>query len=320
MISVVVPVYNVSRYLDECLQSIADQFYSDWECILVDDGSKDDSGAICDRWVQKDARFRVIHQQNQGVSAARNNGIKASTGEYLCFIDSDDWVDPDYLKNLYDHIGAAEIAVSGLVQEYDDHNGAKTIPSMTKVFAMEPSSVLDFVDLNKKFLLYGPVQKLYCRDIITRYDIHFPVGCAYGEDLQFNYAYLEHVKKISQVAKFDYHYRIIGSGTLSSKLRPNQFGQDYEQWQLLRDFYVRHDMWLEPAKQLLYTRLWGTVYDGLFLYPKLTDVGISYLKKILSISEIEELRYYPFECSNWIRWAILQKQAWLFYLFFKFKK
>lgn len=320
MISVVVPVYNVSQYLTECLRTIADQSYPNWECILVDDGSKDDSGAICDQWALKDSRFRVIHQQNQGVSVARNNGIKASSGEYLCFIDSDDWVDQDYLKHLYDHIGAAEIAVSGLVQEYDGNSGTMTMPSITKVFTLDPSSVLDFVDLNRKFLLYGPVQKLYRRDIITRYDIHFPVGCAYGEDLQFNYAYLEHVKKIAQVALCDYHYRIIGNGTLSSKLRPDQFRQDYEQWLLLRDFYIHHDLWLEPAKELLYTRLWGTVYDGLFLFPKLKNKGISYLQQILAIPDIDDLKQYAFSCAGWIRWAILSRQAWVFYLFFKFKK
>lgn len=320
MISIVIPVFNVSNYLDNCLSSIALQSYRDWECILVDDGSKDQSGVICDQWALKDSRFKVIHQPNQGVSAARNNGIKATKGDYLCFIDSDDWVDSNYLQHLFDHIGAADIAVSGLVQEYYDHSSAKSMPSTTKVFPLESSSILDFVDLNRKFLLYAPHEKLYCRDIITEYNILFPVDCAYGEDLQFNYAYLEHVRRIAQVAECDYHYRIIGSGSLSSKFRPNQFKQDYEQWQLLKDFYVRHDIWLSPAKELLYTRLWGTVYDGLFLYPKLKNERIAYLQKILSIPEIHELRDYPFECAKWIRWAILKQQALVFYIFFKFKK
>lgn len=320
MISIVVPVYNVSKYLDKCLQSIACQTYKDWECILVDDGSKDDSGAICDRWAQKDSRFMVIHQPNQGVSVARNNGIKEADGEYLCFIDSDDWVDSKYIQNLYEHIGEAEIAVSGLTQEYDDHSGIKTVPSVTKLFPLEPTSILDFVDLNRKFLLFAPHEKLYCRDIITKYNIHFPVDCAYGEDLQFNYSYLEHVKTIAQIAECDYHYRIIGSDTLSTKLRPNQFEQDYKQWKLLRDFYVRHNLWLEPAKDLLYTRLWGTVYDGLFLYPKLKDKRLSYLQMILSIPEISKLKQYDFACASWIRQTILWRLAWAFYIFFKFQK
>lgn len=320
MISIIVPIYNVANYLPKCLESISQQVFIDWECILVDDGSIDNSGDICDQWTTKDERFSVIHQKNGGVSAARNNGLKAATGEYVCFIDSDDWVDPDYLLHLDAYIGEAEIVVSGLVQEFDGHSGVMTIPSKTQVFTLEPSSVLDFVDLNKKFLLYAPHEKLYRRDIITKYDIHFPINCSYGEDLRFNYAYLEHVEKIAQVAVCDYHYRIIGSGTLSSKLRPDQFCQDYEQWLLLRDFYIRHNLWLEPAKELLYRRLWGTVYDGLFLYPKLKNMGFSYLQQILAIPEIDDLKQYNFSCAGWIRRAILRRQVWVFYLFFKFKK
>lgn len=320
MISIVVPIYNASKYLNECLNSIICQTFCDWECILVDDGSKDKSGEICEQWALKDSRFKVIHQQNQGVSVARNNGIKVSTGEYLCFIDSDDWVDPDYLQHLYNHIGDAEIAVSGLVREYNDHSGTSTVPCITKKVVLEPSSVMDFIALNKNFLLYGPVQKLYRKEIIDYFDIHFPENCAYGEDLLFNYSYLEHVKTIAQIAKCNYHYRIIGNGTLSSKFRPDQFKQDYEQWKLLRNFYVRHNLWLEPAKDLLYKRLWGTVYDGLFLYPKLKDKGFSYLQTILSIPEISKLKQYDFACASWIRHAVLWRQAWVFYLFFKFQK
>lgn len=320
MISIIVPVYNVAKYLEECLNSIICQTFSNWECILIDDGSKDDSGAICDQWTQKDSRFKVIHQQNLGVSVARNNGIKAAKGEFLCFIDSDDWVNPRYLQNLYNHIGSAEIAVSGLVREYDDYSGRKTVPSVTKQFVLEPSTVWDFIALNKDFLLYGPVQKLYRKNIIDRFDIQFPIECAYGEDLLFNYSYLEHVKTIAQIAECDYHYRIIGGGTLSTKLRPNQFEQDYKQWKLLRDFYVRHNLWLEPAKDLLYTRLWGSVYDGLFLYSKLKDKGFSYIHMILSTPEISMLKHYDYSCASWIRLAILWRQAWVFYIFFKLTK
>lgn len=320
MISIIVPVYNVSKYLNDCLCSIASQTHQDWECILVDDGSKDNSGVICDQWADKDSRFRAIHQQNQGVSAARNNGLKAARGEYVCFIDSDDWVDSEFLQHLLDHMGEAEIAVSGLAREYEDRSGSVIMPAETKGFAIEPFFIADFVDLNSKFLLYAPHEKLYRKEIIDRCDVHFPVDCAYGEDLQFNYAYLEHVKNIAQVAECDYHYRIIGSGTLSSKFRPDQFLQDYEQWQLLQDFYTRRNLWIEPAKTLLYTRLWGVVYDGLFLFPKLKDRGLHYLQMILEIPEIDELKQYDFACARWIRQAILWRQAWMFYFFFKFKK
>ena len=92
-ISVIVPVYQAEAYIRRCLDSIVNQTFQDWECILVDDGSKDNSGAICDEYAVKDSRFRVIHQTNRGVSVARQVGLDASKGEYIAFADPDDWVE-----------------------------------------------------------------------------------------------------------------------------------------------------------------------------------------------------------------------------------
>ena len=100
MISIIIPVYNVSQYLNECIQSVVNQSYKDFECILIDDGSSDGSEIICDQWEQKDSRIKVIHQPNQGVSKARNRGIAEVQGEYITFIDSDDWIDSNYLNAL----------------------------------------------------------------------------------------------------------------------------------------------------------------------------------------------------------------------------
>ena len=124
MISIIIPVYNVSQYLDECLKSVSAQTYTDWECILIDDGSTDNSGDICDRWCVKDPRFRVIHQANAGVSAARNKGIDLAQGDYITFIDSDDWVDDDYLDLLHAslHTSHADLCIVGLEQHKANGN------------------------------------------------------------------------------------------------------------------------------------------------------------------------------------------------------
>lgn len=100
LISVIVPVYNVERYLNQCIDSILAQTYKDFELILVDDGSKDKSGEICDEYVKKDSRIRVFHKKNGGVSSARNYGIDNAQGTYICFVDSDDWVDETYLEDM----------------------------------------------------------------------------------------------------------------------------------------------------------------------------------------------------------------------------
>ncbi|HAP8915983.1 TPA: glycosyltransferase family 2 protein, partial [Enterococcus faecium] len=100
-ISVIVPAYNVENYLENCLESISNQTHSNIEIIVVDDGSPDRSGEIAEEYKKKDMRLKVIHQVNGGLSAARNSGLDSATGDFVCFIDSDDWIEPDYLELLY---------------------------------------------------------------------------------------------------------------------------------------------------------------------------------------------------------------------------
>ncbi len=100
-VSIIVPVYNCEDYLERCLDSIKGQTLTDWECIVIDDGSSDNSGAVLERYASKDSRFRVIHQENRGVSAARNAGLDVAAGEYVGFVDSDDWIESDMFSILY---------------------------------------------------------------------------------------------------------------------------------------------------------------------------------------------------------------------------
>lgn len=324
MISVIIPVYNVQPYLDECIQSVIRQEYTDFECILVDDGSTDGSGQICDKWQKKDARIKVIHQSNQGVSAARNAGIEVARGEYITFIDSDDWVDANYLSSMAEVMESEDIdlVISGLFQEFNGGKRLQFAPHSSQTFELNKSNTKLFVELNEQFLLYAPYIKLYKSSLLQQHRIKFDTRYSFGEDLLFNYHYLEHVHRLSCIALSSYHYRIIGSNTLSSKLRPDQFQTDYAQWKVLKAFYERKKMWNEHAQALLYKRLWGTVYDGIFLYPKLNETGIDYLKQILSIPEIEDLKAHQslFHCSSWIKRAILARMSPLFYGYFKLKK
>lgn len=302
MISIIIPVYNAAKYLNQCLASIAVQSYIDWECIIIDDGSNDESQEICQSWLKKDSRFILLNQANQGVSVARNNGVKVAQGKYLTFIDSDDWIDKDYLKTLFENIHDADLVISGFKSEYEDDSNEEIKPSYNGVFRIGTDCLENFVDLNRKFLLYVPHEKLYRRDLIEHYKIRFPIGCSFGEDLQFNYKYLDCTTNISQVAEAYYHYRIVKKGNLSNLFRPNQFEQDYAQWKILKDFYVRHDMWLKPAKELLYKRLWGIVYDGIYSSKTCN-------KQILSIPEISDLKSYQhvFLCAKWIKFCILHR-------------
>ena len=115
-ISVIVPIYKVEAYLDKCVQSIVDQTYTNLEIILVDDGSPDRCGQMCDAWAAEDSRIRVVHKENGGLSDARNAGLAVATGQLISFIDSDDWIDPEFLQTLYDALrqNDAQIAECGI--------------------------------------------------------------------------------------------------------------------------------------------------------------------------------------------------------------
>ena len=124
LISIIVPIYNVEKYLRQCLDSIMNQTYRNCECLLIHDGSSDNSEDICREYVSKDSRFRYFEKENGGVSSARNLGIEHSKGEYITFIDSDDWVDSDYLEVLYNSLvdERADIAISTYKQFNMDDN------------------------------------------------------------------------------------------------------------------------------------------------------------------------------------------------------
>ena len=111
-VSIIVPVYNTEKYLRRCLDSIAAQTFTDWECICVDDGSPDAGGAMLDAYARRDARFRVIHQENGGVSRARNAGLDAARGEWIAFVDSDDWVEKLYITDVEDEADLFRVGLS----------------------------------------------------------------------------------------------------------------------------------------------------------------------------------------------------------------
>lgn len=323
MISIIVPVYNAEKYLEECLASIARQAFLDFECILIDDGSEDKSGSICDTWSLKDKRFHVVHQENSGVSSARNKGIEIAKGEYIAFVDSDDWLESDYLQTLYNRIDSdkSDLSILGICRDFPQGN-SKRYSYKSCSFPLDCEHVEEFVGLVDSLILYSPYVKLYCKDIIRNNSISFDESVSYGEDLLFNFQYLRHVRNITCSDAVLYHYRCYESNTLSTKIDVNRFSIDYSQWQVLCTFFKEKNLWVEHSKSSLYRRLWGFIYDALFAFPNQSNVGKEYIEKILSIPEIDDLNDYQdvFACSSWIKKAILNRRVWLMYLYFKILK
>lgn len=201
MISVIIPVYNVDRYLERCLAALQRQTFSDYEVILVDDGSDDSSGAICDAFCVDD-RFQVIHQTHAGVSAARNCGLCAATGEYVLFLDADDWPADEMLEKLSAGIGGADVAMCYHYLAYEREDGGFSYldpwPSEVETVRL-PDKYYDI--FSKSATLWN---KLIRRDTIG--NVRFCETMTYGEDAVFLCEILRNVSTVAIVREHLYYY------------------------------------------------------------------------------------------------------------------
>ena len=226
MISVIVPVYNVETVLHYCLDSILAQSYRDFELILIDDGSTDSSGKICDEYAHKDNRILVRHIENQGVSHARNLGIEMASGEFILFIDSDDFVESIYLEELI-HLHQNNPECDNIwcgFQTVDSYENPTATQSVVYSYE-EPVTITsrkNIMTLHEKWLDAGPYCKLFKRSIIAENHLTFRQDLSLGEDLIFNFQYLDKTNgSIAILNKMLYSYMKMPEGTLSSKYYPD---------------------------------------------------------------------------------------------------
>lgn len=224
MISVIVPVYNVEKYLNKCVESIVNQTYKDLEIILVDDGSPDNCNIICDQWVQKDSRIKVIHKKNGGVSNARNVGLENATGNYIAFVDSDDYVDPKMFEELLNSIicNKSEIAVCKAFTISLDGKISETTTEITNDFTLDRDEAALFLFNAMNNALWN---KLFKKALID--DIRFEAGKTFGEDPYFLVQALSKCSKVSFVSKPLYYYRKNRGSITSTRFSERKFDQVY---------------------------------------------------------------------------------------------
>ncbi len=202
LISVIVPIYKAEQYLHQCVNSILSQSFTDFELILVDDGSPDNSGAICDEYAKLDERVIVLHKENGGVSTARNAGLQICKGEWITFIDADDFIEQGFLDIPSDS------SEDLLIQNYKDWDSSgfksydfvKGIVS-TQYFHAELNANID------KLIYRTPWAKFFKREIISKYNISFIEGIKMGEDTLFMLDYLYHTKSIQYLSQSYYIYK-----------------------------------------------------------------------------------------------------------------
>lgn len=240
-ISIIVPIYNVEKYLKRCIDSILAQNYTDFELLLIDDGSTDKSGNLCDEYKLKDARIRVFHKENGGVSTARNLGLQNASGEWITFVDSDDYIENDYLYKLYKNLSTSELVVSAYIYESTKENVIEKLSNENIIIS---SGNLN--DLLMRGAFMTPICKLFSRDIITNNNIKFDDKIHSGEDTLFVYTYLYYVTNVTTIENVLYHYCITGSGLSTKVLKLNEYNymldSFYERLKYFEEKYVDYDM------------------------------------------------------------------------------
>lgn len=259
MVSIIIPIYNVKNYLNKCIDSVLAQSYTDLEIILVDDGSIDGSALICEEYAKKDSRIRVIHKKNGGLSDARNVGTEIATGEWIYYLDSDDWIYPEAIKTLFDFAikNNCPIVQGNLYYAYPDHLLYRTSTEKEK-----QNNILSTKDAIRELIINDRIKnfawgKLYKSDFVK--DILFPVG-KFFEDSFWQHKIVDRCNRYGVVDTPLYYYRQRPdsiSGTSSERLKDLVEGNKERM-----TFIVSHYPEFTPLMRKTYKRLYNQVYNS----------------------------------------------------------
>lgn len=262
LISIIIPIYNVEKYLDKGIRSVLSQTYDNIEVILVDDGSPDDSGSICDVHAKNDRRIRVIHKENGGVSSARNAGLDIAKGAYIMFIDGDDWVDADhveYLMSLCRKSGAPMSMSYGIHASSKGSHG--TVQDKQKIV----SGIDMAADLLYHKTVIGSYNKLFKRELIYGNNVRFKENLFIGEGFNFIVMCAQLSERVATGNRKTYYYRLDNEESAMTKfnikkIRNNDIALDT----IKRDFVVKSDKldiawnyarWITSLSFSVWTRL-----------------------------------------------------------------
>lgn len=249
-VSIIVPVYNVEDYIKRCIDSLIYQTYKNIEILLVDDGSTDKSGNICDEFGKVDKRIKVIHKKNGGLSDARNIGIQESKGNYLCFIDSDDFIEKDMIEKLYNSIKKhdSDIACCAKVIEFQNK---KIVKNNGKEFCINNIQALS------KILSYEQIDTSACDKMFKKQlfnNIRFPKN-RYYEDMGTIYKLFEISDKISHISDIGYHYYMRVDSITTERFSKKQFDSLYFAKEIKNDFGNKYYGLKEKAEAFYYLEM-----------------------------------------------------------------
>lgn len=237
-VSVIIPVYNVEKYLRRCLDSVVNQTYKNLEIILVNDGSPDNSKEICEEYVNKYDNIQLINQENQGNSGARNTALKNITGEYVMFVDSDDWIELDAIEYCVESMkkSDADIVVTQMVRKKAYTPNKEENANILEKTLTQEQYAKQFFKIGSNKIEYYVYSKLYKREVVN--NITFPKGLSIGEDALVTFRYIQKAKKIFYSSKVTYNY-FYNDASLTAKFSSKDF--DLEKiWDLVIEDAVNY--------------------------------------------------------------------------------
>lgn len=258
-ISIIIPVYNSEPYLKDCIESILNQSYEDFEALFIDDGSLDASFAIINEYVHCDNRIKLYHQNNAGVSTARNLGLKYAIGDYITFIDSDDTIDSDYLYQLYSCIKnySPDIVLSGIINVV---NGCETSRVTLEEEMLSLNTERNLIHFFETPLLTSPVSKLYKRQIIYNNNLQFDTTISFAEDKDFNLQYFQHIQNAYALSFCGYFYRDV-ENSLSHKKYEYQYRIENRHWNVKKRMFESLSNYSTNGTSYLVNQLFFIIYD-----------------------------------------------------------
>ncbi len=294
-VSVIVPMYNVEKYLCRCLDSLLSQTYEELEILLIDDGSPDASGKTADEYAKNDARIKVIHKKNGGLSDARNCGIENCTGEYLYIIDSDDYIERDAIQNMVNAAVSNEctLVMSGYFLDYanEGYSVDFEIPNEEVFRGKKSLGEAIFAMENLNFNVVW--NKLYSADIIKSNNLRFAVDGMPGEDLLFNCAYMMCEPSVALIKAKTYHYMRQDEDSLAGKYRSNLYSQVLRFIKARKEMYAYYGMNEEKYREVYARTFVGYIFSCIpNLYKQQCKISRkekkAELKMILNTPELAE--------------------------------
>lgn len=258
-VSIIVPIYNVEKYLRRCIDSILSQTFISFELLLIDDGSTDASGAICDEYALMDRRIHVTHQINRGVSAARNVGLDKSVGKYVCFVDSDDWVTSDYLATLMEQVQGFDVLFFGFFLRYNDESSMSlSLRRQCAVNEIEKEQLmLSLCKNDTGYNVWGyAFDKIFRRNLIEKYNLRFDENICLGEDEIFALAYCLKAQYLKVIPDVLYYYSPRVGGLASQK---ESYKSCYSKYKALVDNII--DMGSSEMLEMWHKRAYHTLQD-----------------------------------------------------------